>query len=958
MGETESQERDDDGLYLGFSAMDLLHEGILVQDATGRVLFSNEAVRRILRLTEAELTDLRALRERFGAFREDGSPFPTDELPSARCFRTGEPQDPVVIGFFHPSDPERLWIRGGARGLFRAGASTPYAVVLSLTDITELKRVEAGLRRSEARYRKIVELAFEGVWMIDAEARTTYVNRRVAEMLAFTPEEIIGKPVSHFVSPKHEQAVKQALARRRKGVEEQYELHFLRADGSEINALLAATPVFEDGAYAGSLAMITDMTERVRTEAALRESEARLACTEAFSLVMTTHVGLDGRLLKVPPTYCDMLGYTETELLSLTLQDITHPDDIETDAAQRERVVRGEIKSFDLEKRYIGKSGAIVWVYVNRSAVLDAEGRPLYFLTYLRDITEHKRDETLRAAQSVTLQLLAEGAPLDDVLIKLTKQFEQHCGGLCSVMLVDGDGKRLRSIAGASLPAEYSRAIDGIAIGENVGSCGTAAFRRERVIVEDVGTDPLWAGYQEYAIRYGLRACWSEPVFSATGELLGTLALYYPRPYRPDAHGLKLLEGAAHVVSIAIERARAEAARVRLEEELRQAQKMEALGRIAGSVAHDFNNFLLIINIYAELLKQAAAPGDKVHEYASTILDTGQSAAALTKQLLAFTRRQPWTPRVMDLNEPVAELSSILRRALRDEIEQELDLASGLWPIKADRVQVQQVLMNLAVNAGDAIHGPGKLVIRTENVELTADAPDLPPTLGRGRYVKLTVRDTGSGMTEEVKRKAFEPFFTTKEKGTGLGLPVVYGNVTAMGGHVQVMSRLGEGTTFEIFVPAVTEAAVASSEALGPALPRGRERVLLVEDEAAIRGALAEHLRALGYDVISVDGGPSALEVLKREGGRVRAVLTDIVMPGMRGDELGREVRRQHPATALVFMSGYAEKLEGREGSERMGVRFLQKPFRQADLARALREALDEAERVTAHEKAISALPM
>jgi signal transduction histidine kinase/AmiR/NasT family two-component response regulator len=385
-----------------------------------------------------------------------------------------------------------------------------------------------------------------------------------------------------------------------------------------------------------------------------------------------------------------------------------------------------------------------------------------------------------------------------------------------------------------------------------------------------------------------------------------------------------------------------EAQRKQLEDELRQSQKMDALGRLAGGVAHDFNNLLTIIKGNSDLALDQIKPADPARANCEQISKVADRAAALTRQLLAFSRRQLLQPRVLDLNDLVMESSRLLKRLLREDIEFNVRCGDSLGRVLADAGQIEQVLLNLTVNAADAMPSGGKLVIETDNVTVDEKYALSHPPLQPGRYVMFTVTDSGSGMTAEIKARIFEPFFTTKEpgKGTGLGLATVYGIVNQSSGCIHVESSPGAGTRFEIYLPHTQEKLpdAHSSDALA-SQQRHRETVLLVEDESAVRTLTCEFLQAAGYQVLSASDGIEALEIAERLGGAIHILLTDVVMPRMRGPELARLIQQKLPRVIIVFVSGYTEELHSSPSSMDNGF-FLQKPFSRDQLLRKLNDAI------------------
>ncbi len=413
-------------------------------------------------------------------------------------------------------------------------------------------------------------------------------------------------------------------------------------------------------------------------------------------------------------------------------------------------------------------------------------------------------------------------------------------------------------------------------------------------------------------------------------------------PVEISAGELRLASGGLLVLSVrdVSERELADHARRDLEQNLRQAQKMEAVGRLAGGVAHDFSNVLAVVLGYSDLLVRDLPPGDaRLRECADGIVEAAHRAVGVTRQLLTLSRKKLLRPEVLSLNKVVQDLGKLLGRTLGERIEVTSRLGEDVWPVVADSDQLAQVLLNFAVNARDAMPEGGPIEIATANAELAEGAPDLglPP----GRFVTLSVKDAGCGMTEEVRTRIFEPFFTTKDSGTGLGLATVYGIVRQAGGAVRVDSVPGAGSTFTVYLPAADErAARAAAPSLAPA-PRGLgETVLLAEDEDALRALLGRVLTGSGYHVISGRNGAEALAAVRARGGHVDLLLTDVVMPHMSGAELAAALVGEQPGLKVLFMTGHTDdpSLAGRLGDG--STELLQKPFTNDALLRLVRRLL------------------
>ena len=384
--------------------------------------------------------------------------------------------------------------------------------------------------------------------------------------------------------------------------------------------------------------------------------------------------------------------------------------------------------------------------------------------------------------------------------------------------------------------------------------------------------------------------------------------------------------------------------RRKLEEQLRQAQKMEAVGQLAGGIAHDFNNLLTVITGYADMALPKLHRSDPLRQDIEEIRRAGQRAAALTRQLLAFSRRQIVTPGVLDLNEIVAEMENLLRRTIGENIELVTVPAQALGRIKADPGQIEQIIMNLVLNSRDAMAEGGKLTIETSNADLDATYVSKHVAVQPGRYIMLAVSDTGCGMNEETQSRIFEPFFTTKEqgKGTGLGLATIYGIVKQCGGTISVYSELGHGTTFMIFFPEMTGIEEAVQPEVAPArVPGGIETVLVVEDDEMVRRLSCLVLKEKGYNVLEARHGGEALLTCERHLGPIHLMVTDVIMPQMGGRELAQRLAPLHPEMKVLYLSGYASNAIVHQGTLLPGVAFLQKPFAPGALTRKVREVLD-----------------
>ena len=577
-------------------------------------------------------------------------------------------------------------------------------------------------------------------------------------------------------------------------------------------------------------------------------------------------------------------------------------------------------------------------------------GETYMFSAFVRDITDRRRAERRLASQYAVTRVLAEAVTLDEAVPKIIQAIGESLEWeLGNFWRVDRQAGVLRCAgvwnAEALGSAEFVLGTREQSFKPGVGLPGRIWETGRPAWIPDVVADGNFPRL-ETAVKAGLHGAFAFPI-RVGGEVEGVIEFFSRYVQKPDEELLTMMADVGLKIGQFGERTRAEEALHRAEAQLRQAQKMEAVGRLAGGVAHDFNNLLTVIRGYSELIMHRLAPGDPSLPDIGEVKKAADRAAGLTGQLLAFSRRQFVAPKIIDLNTIVLNMDGMLRRLIgEDLIELYTDLESPLWSIRADAGQIEQVIMNLAVNARDAMPTGGRMTIETRNLAIGTESRYGTVILEKGAYVMLALKDSGHGMSEEVQAHLFEPFFTTKEtgKGTGLGLSTVYGVVKQSGGLIGCDSQLGQGTTFKIFFPKVeaVEQAVPDKGII-PDQARGRETILLVEDDPAVRGLVDEALRFKGYEVLIARHGIEALLAGAKHLGPIHLLLTDVVMPQMSGPEVAEQLAIARPAMKVMFMSGYPDHPVFSKGGVKEGTAFLQKPFTMDALTQKVREVLDGA---------------
>ncbi|HKW97250.1 MAG TPA: PAS domain S-box protein [Bryobacteraceae bacterium] len=651
----------------------------------------------------------------------------------------------------------------------------------------------------------------------------------------------------------------------------------------------------ESGTSCGAIAIFRDITAHRRAELALRTSEQRYRVLFEKNLAGILRTTLDGRVLECNDAFARMLGYDSSAEAAAQ-----HAQAFYYRAEDRDALVGLLREKNSLKQQEVcfrKKDGSPAWILTNLNLVeeSDQHNQPTIIGTTF-DITDRKRSrEALRESEQRFAAFMRHWPGV--AFIKDTESryvfYNQAAGGLFELSAGDFLGKMDDEI----WPAEVAQRF----------LANDRAVLKTKKLVENVEAVPHKHGVHQWLI--------------------------YKFPILNEDDEVQFIGG----VGIDITERR------QLEEQLRQSQKMEAVGRLAGGVAHDFNNLLTVISGYGHMVRRGLASDHALQSCIEEVLKAASRAASLTNQLLAFSRRQVIQPTVLDLNALVANMDRMLRRVIGEHIELETVLSPGLGSVKADAGQMEQVIMNLAVNARDAMSKGGKLSIRTANVDVKPTSR-LRADVRPGAYVRLTIADTGKGMDTEMMVHLFEPFYTSKAtgKGTGLGLSTVYGIVKQSGGEIVVESEPGLGAKFTIYLPRITESTEPARKNEAQAGARsGTETVLLVEDEVGVRQLVREMLHRLGYKTLEAASGPEAVKIFETRAPSIDLLLTDVIMPQMSGRELAERLKAVKPALKVLYMSGYTDDMLAHHGVLESNVFLLPKPFAPDALAKRLREVLD-----------------
>jgi two-component system cell cycle sensor histidine kinase/response regulator CckA len=868
-------------------------DGILVIDAeTQRVLEFNDAACRQLGYTREEfaglsISDYEASEtpEKIGAHVQALLREGTAEFDTLHRTKTSE------IRHMH------VW----AKTFDLDGRVVVHAIFRDITawkSTAELEQANLVARETDERLRGVFENAVVGIYRTTVDGGILMANQALVDMLGYSSvEELTQRNLEQSgFEPDYPRLQFKELMER-KGHVKGLESIWKRRDGTIILVRESARNIRDtQGKSIYFEGTVEDITERKRAEDALRQRQQQLEEAQRVA-----HVGSWDRVLATgtiawSEELCRIYG-VDPKLPIPDFKDLAQFYTTESWARLRAAVEKALQTGapFELDVQIVRTDGKVIWATTRCEVLRDATGQIIGTRGTILDITDRKQAESELHLQSAALNAAADAIVITD-----------RTGG------VEWVNPAFTQLTG--YPAEE-------ALGKN-----------PRDLIKSGKHAPAF-----------YRDLWETILAGRTwhGEMInrrkdGSL-------YTEDQAITPILDGSGAITHfVAIKTDITE--RLQLEAQFRQAQKMDSVGQLASGIAHDFNNLLTVINGTSELLLAQVRPDDPVHADVQEIHRAGERASTLTRQLLAFSRQQILEPRVMNFNEAVAGMESLLRRLLGEDIDLVVVPTPGVGNVKADPGQIEQVMTNLAVNARDAMPQGGQLTIETQNVTITeADARRHGVAMAPGPYVRLAVRDSGVGMDEATRAHIFEPFFTTKGpgKGTGLGLSTVYGIVKQSHGFIWVESEVGQGTSFKIYLPRVTEAAGTDRPAKTAVSSSGTETILLVEDNAGLRKLVTRFLAPAGYTVLGAANGEDALRLLERHDAPVHLLLSDVVMPGMSGRQLAERLAPIRPGMKVLYMSGYTSDTIVRHGVLDAQVPFLNKPFTAAALLRKVREVLD-----------------
>ncbi len=864
-------------------------DAVFIQEPkSGKILDVNQGVRDIYGYSKDEILNqtVKTLSSGIKPYREKDA---------AEWLKKTVEQGPQEFDWHaRKKDGSLFWVRVRLRYV---ALESDFYILALVKNIDAQKKAESSLAKNIEQYKMLFNASPGGIVVEDAEGYIRDVNPALLKIFGYSKKELIGKHISIFTTPKTRHLVKKHIPELLKGKQLKHIIESKRKDGTIIYMQLHESRVkLTDGTY-GILSIAEDITETKKAQDKLKESESwfRTMFYDNRAVMLVVDPNDNQKILDANNSAVRFYGYSHEELLKMDMGQLSIMQ-----RQKREELMKQAVQQSAsyFQFKHILADGSLKDVEVYASPFTSNGQKRMFVIVH--DISLRKKAETELNLLAALVEQAVESVIITDTngtILYINSAFENETGYSASELI--GENPRILK-SGKHDKAFYQDLWDTILSGG----------KWQNVIINKRKNGEL---YHEKAVIF--------PIKNKDGVITNFAAILR------DITQEQLLKA-----------------------QVKQLQKMEAIGTLAGGIAHDFNNILTVINGHAEIAMMRADKESKVHHDLVSILGAGKRAAKLTAQLLAFSRKQVHERRIVDINDIILNMDKMIRRLISEDIKIEIKLEEGMPKINADEAQIEQIIMNLIINARDAINEvqnkarPRVITLLTRYVQ-TADMIPLEDENIMMRYIVIEVRDTGIGMDMEVRNRIFEPFYTTKTvaKGTGLGLSTVYGIVKQNAGHILVESMPGEGSSFTIFWPVThqKEESVKETEK-PPETIYGTESVLLVEDDATVSDFAASALKELGYRVVTAQNGVEAIELLNKIDYSVDLVVTDMIMPEMNGNELARKIKDRIPLNRILFVSGYPFSSLVKEGALEEGIQFLQKPYSVTGLVRKIRQILED----------------